>query len=172
MSSITNQLLLRPRFKLIIPKRNTDEVLKVLRECYDKNCYPLQARFVQDHIHFLLKGIERKFWSPEMNLQVMAHEKGTFIRGIIAPNGQIWVLLMFAYGALSIIALFILMYGLTQISLKMDAPILLVLPMIALIAFVIYLTARSGKKIASAQINIYHDYLDASLKDFEHEWVD
>ncbi|MGB0368314.1 MAG: hypothetical protein ACPGD8_02845, partial [Flavobacteriales bacterium] len=154
----------RPRFKdeyTIQP----EEVEKVIRaHLKDPNC-PCTAKFIPGFIVLKILPKDQHFWSPQLSLSFEENvESGkTTIRGLYGPNPTVWAIFTFGYGAVSISALFLGLYGFSQYWLNQDASILWFIPFFGLAALILYLVAQFGQKLGVEQTFALHHFFEESV---------
>ena len=69
-----------------------------------------------------------------------------------------------AYAALGVLSLFTGVFGLSQLMLEMDAPILWAIPIMAAIAIGLYLVAQAGQKVGAEQMFRIHHFYEQVIK--------
>lgn len=157
------ELRLRPRFELILPK-SADSVLNALRIAHDNYEYAFNARFVDEHIIVGMSQNDEHYWSPQVSLRIIAHEKGSMVKGIFGPKSSVWTFFAFMRFAMITVALFILMFALSQYMLDGNyKSFLLLLPILAL-AVMIYFIGQYGKKKAGNQMKQLKDFIFGELE--------
>jgi hypothetical protein len=88
-------------------------------------------------------------------------EDRVIVRGLYGPNPTVWAIFFFGYVALGLSSLFLGLWGLTRLSLEMDASILWALPVFGVIALILYFSAQVGQKLGAQQLfDIHHLYED------------
>ncbi len=100
---------------------------------------------------------ERRFWSPRLHLSFEAHaEGGTVIHGTYGPNANMWSSFLYAYLLVGSVALFSGIYGWCQARLGMQAWALWVFWIMVAAAVTLYVLARLGRTLGSAQTKTLH----------------
>ena len=113
------------------------------------------------HIYIRIHPGQQHFWSPQLHLSFEQEEDDVIIRGLYGPNPTVWAIFFFGYVALGILTLFIGMWGLTRWSLGLDSSVLWAIPVFAVIALILYISAQAGQKLAAQQLfDIHHLYED------------
>lgn len=150
---------IRPRFKEELPL-SIEEYCKVLREQLDAT-EEFTGLVANNYAVIKIPQVERHYWSPQLALTIEKYDEknAVFIRGLYGPKPSVWAVFFMAYAAIGVIALFIGVYGLSQIMLEKPAPILWAIPVLGVMALVIYLVAQAGQKIGAEQMfRIHHFY--------------
>lgn len=124
------------------------------------------AKILKNFIVLHIRPEERHFWSPQLSLSFDLDEEDdsvTIIRGLYGPNPTVWAFFTYGYAALGIIATFLGMYGFSKYSLGQDYTILWSLPVLALLALILYLIAQFGQKIGAEQMFTLHHFFEDSV---------
>ncbi len=115
--------------------------------------------YLPGHLYIKIHPNEQHFWSPQLNLTFEQEDDQVIVRGLYGPNPTIWAIFFFGYVILGILTLFIGMWGLTRYSLGMDHTILWTIPIFAVIALILYISAQAGQKLGAQQMyDIHHFY--------------
>jgi len=109
---------------------------------------------------------ERHYWSPQLTITLEAEDGDEHItvRGLYGPKPSVWAVFFMSYAALAVLSLFAGVYGLSQLMLEKPAPILWSIPVLGLIALVLYLVAQGGQKIGAEQMFRLHHFYEAVMK--------
>lgn len=158
----------RPRFK-ITSEKTVEELNKLLIE--QKNRNEKETYIIEQNSGLTVIKIpknEQHFWSPELHLVFEENNNKTLIRGLYGPKPEIWSFFSFSYIGLAVFSFFALIFGLAQISLKLSAPILWLLPIFAGFAVLIYLIAQFGQKFGAEQTFRLHYFFEESINERIH----
>lgn len=157
---------IRPRFQERI-SRSPESLMQLFeQQLMDSERRCVGTIIPDNHVLIKINPSERHFWSPQLWLTFDTEPNGnTLLRGLYGPSPSVWTLFVFGYGALGVAALFIAMAGLAQLNLDMPAPILWALPVIALLALGIYITAQIGQKLGAQQTFELHHFLETTLEE-------
>lgn len=151
---------IRPRFKHLV-SGNREELEKKLVDRVKEKSDAFLCTNLPGHIYIKIPTEKQHFWSPQLHLSFEQEEEHVIIRGLYGPNPTVWAIFFFSYVALGILSLFIGMWGLTRWSLDMDATILWSIPVFAVIALILYISAQAGQKLGAQQLfDIHHLYED------------
>ena len=154
---------IRPRFKHFYKgtKQGLEEkILKSLdgRDQFIHNHLP-------GHIYIKIHPKHQHFWSPQLHLtfEQSEDEDNVIVRGLYGPNPTVWAIFFFGYIVLGILSLFLGMWGLTRWSLGLNSTILWAIPVFAVIALILYISAQAGQKMGAQQMfDIHHFYEELS----------
>lgn len=150
---------IRPRFREELPLDNS-EYIAILKKAIDES--DGFTGIVSDHYAVIkIPREERHYWSPQLALTIEPYDdkKAVFVGGLYGPKPSVWAVFFMSYAALGVLALFVGVYGLSQLMLDKPAPILWAIPVFALIAVGLYLVAQAGQKVGAEQMfRIHHFY--------------
>jgi hypothetical protein len=124
---------------------------------------PVKGEIGASYILVKIKEEERHFWSPQLSISLEENEKGTIVRGLYGPKPSIWTLFAFSYGAIAVLITFIGIIGLSNMMLKKGIAILWTIPVLLLIALVLYIIAQFGQKVGNQQTFILHHFMEDSI---------
>ncbi|MEM0940139.1 MAG: hypothetical protein AAGI25_10170 [Bacteroidota bacterium] len=149
---------IRPRFKHFFHGKK-ERLEKKILEGLDKSD-GLIYNYLPGHVYIKIHPKNQHFWSPQLHLSFEEEkEDQVIVRGLYGPNPTVWAIFFFGYVALGILILFLGMWGLTRYSLGMDHTILWFIPVLILMAMVLYFFAQTGQKLGAQQMfEIHHFY--------------
>ncbi len=149
---------IRPRFKHLVTG-NKEELEKRLIDGIEEKGSPFISTHLPGHLYIKIHPEEQHFWSPQLHLSFEQEEDHVILRGLYGPNPTVWAIFFFSYVALGILSLFLGMWGLTRLSLGLDSSVLWSIPVFAVIAIILYISAQAGQKLAAQQLfDIHHLY--------------
>lgn len=155
---------LRPRFRL----RSDWTVADIHDRINDALNAQKEKRYegFVEPTHLILRFpyIQRKLWSPQIDMTIKDEEDYTLIRGHIGPSPSVWTLFMFLYFALGMGFLFLLMLGYSQWSMDKSMWALYCSPACLLMMVVLYYGARAGQNRAKHQIDELKNFITNSLE--------
>ncbi|MEM1137398.1 MAG: hypothetical protein AAGI07_16280 [Bacteroidota bacterium] len=155
----------RPRFKQEVQIASS-EVQARIYAVVEKNAGLSSTKAIPGYITLRIRPKDRHYWSPQLNLTFEENETGnTIIRGLYGPNPQIWTLIFFGYAVLSVAAFFILMIGLSQLSLDKDSSILWALIVVGILAGLLYFISQLGQKLGAEQTFLLHHAFEEAVGD-------
>lgn len=90
---IENQIALRPRFKLELPKTK-QEIIEALKNDFTNTDFTI--KFIDNHIFIGFKKEKQHFWSPHLHLEIVEQNKShSYIKGLFGPPPSVWTMFMF-----------------------------------------------------------------------------
>lgn len=156
------QSQIRPRLKLHTRLSLRETVDRIsLRIHRDKA--PCRARIVHDHIILFIPPEKQHYWSPQLSLSLEEDESGTHISGLYGPRPAVWTMFIFFYSFIGFSLLFILIFGLSYLSMGKRADILWFVPILLLILLSIYRVARQGQNLGREEMESIHAFLMSCL---------
>ena len=149
-----NEIRLRLRFYKDVDD-NIENVQQKF-ENYSKNDLTDFAINVhENHIWFYVIGPKKRFWSPQLHLQLEPKtEKETHIRGLFGPDQTLWTFFMFLHFIVAGIFTIFGMIAYSNCTLKqsyiMDA---VVMALMVIVWFLLYFIARQIRWKGNSQMN-------------------
>ena len=166
----SDNIEIRPRFKLI-SKFSTNEVIKKITEALPKQSI-VEGTVKGNHIFLKVLDAEQHYWSPTMEIVVekyIANKNKTCSRCLIGPRQTVWMMLMFFYIGIGVLALFGGMYGLAIWHLGKESIFIWALPVAAFLFIIIYSTAKYGQRRGREQMLYLVSFLYHAIDDNEIE---
>lgn len=156
---------IRPRFYQTSSMSPEDLVIKIKEELRTSktNCYA--ESLLKNFIVLKMKKDEQHFWSPQLSLSIDRLDEGSFIRGLYTPKPTIWSMFVFFYTGIGVCILFAGLYGLSRVSLNLEAPILWAIPILMALALLIYIIAQIGQKLGAQQMFDLHHFIENTIDD-------
>lgn len=158
-----SSFLIRPRFKYLIVSEKNELELKIRNRLQTKKQFTVS--YLPGHIYLKINRSKQHFWSPQLHLSFEQKGPNVVIRGLYGPNPTLWAVFFFGYLALSILAIFIGMWGLSRMALEMDASVLWVIPGLAVCALILYFIGQTGQKIGAQQMFDLHHFYESTTGD-------
>lgn len=162
----SDSIEIRPRFKLISKQSKDDVIAKI------KEALPKQNEVVADakgnHIFLKINPQEQHYWSPVMEVVVekyRANKEKSYIRCLVGPKQSIWVMLMFFYIAIGVLAFFGGLYGLAKWNLGKESIFVWAIPVALILYGIIYLTSKYGQKKGRDQVLYLVSFLYHALNE-------
>jgi hypothetical protein len=137
----------------------------VQKHLEELNC-GCSANILPNFIVLNIRAQDQHFWSPQLSISFEPDEENpefTVIRGLYGPNPTVWALFTYGYAALGILGTFLGMYGFSQYSLGQPSAILWSLPVLAILALVLYIVAQFGQKVGAEQMFTLHHFFEDSI---------
>lgn len=162
--SITNDILLRPRFKINISEHN--EVILKAFELEKKAQSDFIITRIDDHVFIKFPRHKQHFWSPQLHLEISHINKNScLLYGLFGPNPTVWTLFMFLH---FMVAGFFIAFGIwayTNWALKNSYAVQACLMLIMVIIWItLYLIGRIGKDSSKKEMHKLHNFMQNILK--------
>ena len=105
-----------------------------------------------------------RWWSPELTVNLEAHEEGSMIKKITGPNPGTFTLAMFVIIGALVILFFALMFAFSQIQLNTSPLIaLLVIAGSVVVELLVIAILGLGRKKAQPQLEQMNDFVNEIL---------
>lgn len=156
---------IRPRFKERLTlskesfKQKINESLEDTSECV--------GLISESYCVLKIPTDERHYWSPQLTITIdeeLDDQEHITVRGLYGPKPSVWAVFFMGYAALGVLAMFVGVFGLSQVMLEKPAPILWLIPAFAVIALILYLVAQGGQKIGAEQMFRIHHFYESVMK--------
>ena len=161
--STTNEIVLRPRFKIEL-EQNNESVLKDF-----ENKKKTQSEFiisrVDDHVFIKFPKQDQHFWSPQLHLEINKTDENTStLHGLFGPNPTVWTMFMFFHFIVAGLFIAFGIWGYTNWSLKSDYGIQLLIALLMIVSWVVlYFIGRLGKATGKDQMHLLYDFMNKIL---------
>ncbi|WP_242202602.1 GTP-binding protein [Aestuariivivens insulae] len=161
---ISNDIVLRPRFKIEIP-RNNQSVLSDFEQAKSTQSDFIVNR-IDDQVFIKFPKHKQHFWSPQLHLEINeVDENSSLLYGLFGPNPTVWTLFMFLH---FMVAGFFIAFGIwtyTNWTLGNSYTIQLSLMLLMVVIwFVLYFAGRIGKDSSKGEMHKLHDFMTHVLK--------
>lgn len=155
---------IRPRFEMTTEK-TMEQIIQVVKDNLKDNKRHLHGEAMHDHITIKVDKDQRHYWSPQLSILMYREpeDKVTTIRGVYGPMPNVWTLFALSYLAIGVLAVFISIAGLSQKALGIENKILWVIPILAIVASVLYIISQMGQKLGASQTYAIHYFLQDAL---------
>ena len=157
---------IRPRFKLL---SNLEENIILDRV---KTALPTQievkGQINGTHCFLQIPKSKQHYWSPVMEVVVKKDyedETKTCIRCLIGPKQSIWLMLMFGYVGITVLALFGGLYGLVKWDLGKESIFIWTIPIAGFLFLIVYLTSKYGQQKGRGQMLYLVSFLYHAIDD-------
>ncbi len=158
-----SSLRIRPRFKEKVVGSAENYVISI-KKALDQNA-EFTGLTSENYCVIKIRPEERHYWSPQLTLTLEELSKDELeVRGLYGPKPSVWAVFFMSYAALGVLALFAGVFGLSQVMLEKPAPILWAIPVMAVIALVLYLSAQAGQKVGAEQMFRIHHFYEQVIK--------
>lgn len=160
----TNEIVLRPRFKMELNHSNED-VLKVFHEAKNIQSDFILSR-VDDHVFIRFPKHKQHFWSPQLHLEVNdIDSKTSMLHGLFGPNPTVWTLFMFVH--FFVAGMFIAFGIWSYTNWTLGNPYGIQLGLMILMVFVwfgLYVAGRMGRSKGKPEMHRLHDFMNYTLE--------
>lgn len=164
---LSNDIVLRPRFKLALNK-NGNQVITLFF-----NAKQTQERFViscvDDHIFIKLPKQEQHFWSPQLHLEISeSTEDSCQISGFFGPNPTVWTMFMFLHVVVGILFMVDLTWLYSNYNLGNPITIQIIIAVVLVLAWILlYFAGAMGKKKGKPGMRALYDFMDGIIENSE-----
>lgn len=165
MTDNLNKILLKPRFKLELDTEKQILIDKFADNLQSEN-YDYNYKISDNHFFIDIPESEDHFWSPQLHLEIVDHEKGSLIRGLFAPKPTIWTFFMFLHVIVAVcfMVFFVIAYSKWSININYSFALGMCLAMVVL-WFVLYFSGQLGKLKARIQMDELRIFIINTLKE-------
>lgn len=154
--SLPNEIVLRPRFQLVL----YEPAQEVLGKLQDACRPPFHIKRVDDHIFIRFDAPESHFWSPQLQLEILEEEpSGAKVYGLFGPNPSLWTFFMFLHFGVAIVFLIFGVWTYSSITLERPyGPQLGVMLSMVAAWFALYAIGRAGRARGKPQMHELHTF--------------
>lgn len=162
--SLTNEVVLRPRFKFEL-KRNNQEALKLFEDAKNTQSDFIVSR-VDDHVFIRIPKIKQHFWSPQLHLEINGIDKNSsLLQGLFGPNPTVWTMFMFFHFLVAVLFIGFGAWAYSNWSLENPYGIQIgVMALMIVLWFVLYFAGRLGKKTGMEEMHLLHGFMRDTLR--------
>lgn len=158
---------IRPRFKkeLNIPVNELEQKINSALKNTDKFSYSSDP----GHIVVRIQSEDRHFWSPQLSMSFEeVNEKLTVLRGLYGPSPNVWTIFMLLYLGIAVLTLFALFLAASYYFLGQDIKIIWSLPILAILALIVYLIAQFGQKLGAEETFRLNQFIEGAIGEEMH----
>lgn len=162
--STTNDIVLRPRFKIELSKNN-QSILKDF-EALKSNQSEFIITRLDHHVFIKFSKEKQHFWSPQLHLEIdEIDDNSSLLHGLFGPNPTVWTMFMFLH---FIVAGFFIAFGIwayTNWSLKQSYAIQVSLMLLMVVIWVVlYFAGSIGKASSKNEMRALNDFMHLALE--------
>ncbi|MGJ8549827.1 GTP-binding protein [Winogradskyella wichelsiae] len=163
---ISNDIVLRPRFKLKI-LANNNTVLENF-EVHKKTQTKFIISRVDDHVFVRFPKKDQHFWSPQLHLEINKEENNhSIVHGLFGPTPTVWTLFIFLHFVVAVLCLGFGVWAYTSANLGNAFILQLCLSLLMiLIWFLLYLAGRIGRTKGKQEMYLLHHFMEEILKTY------
>lgn len=162
--SLSNEVVLRPRFKIEIEEEN-EKALEAFEKLKKAQSDFVVSR-VDDHVFIRIPKSKQHFWSPQLHLEInKKDDKTSWLSGLYGPNPTVWTLFMFLHFFVAVVFIGFGAWAYSNWSLGNSFAIQIgVMGLMVVTWFVLYFAGRMGKRKGQPEMqelcNFMKDALD------------
>ena len=163
MSDLTNEIVLRPRFKIDLA---TD--LESLMQLFDRDSKaPFVLKRLDEHVYLRFRKEDTNFWSPQLHLELTSFEKNTSsIHGVFGPNPTLWTFFMFLHFGIGTLFVILGIFAYSKYSLGDDITLWVAgMVFLVILWFSLYALGRYGKSQGKDQMRQLNSFLEDIIRD-------
>ena len=159
---------IRPRFRLESELTVKEIQIKIF-EYLKKDSVACEGEYAGNLVTIKVPKEQRNLWSPQLALSIDEEEgQKTAIRGLFGPDSTPWIIYAALYAAIGTAILFFTIFGLAQVNMGEEAPILWTLIPLWGGAIGMYMVSRYGQRRNAHQvqslIDTFENALDLKIK--------
>jgi len=161
--STTNEIVLRPRFKIEL-EQNNESILQEFETTKTSQKDFIISR-VNDHVFIKIPKDKQHFWSPELHLEISEIDQNkSMLQGLFGPKPSVWTMFMFFHFIVAGLFLAFGIWAYTNWSLKSDYAIQLLIAFLMILTWVaLYFIGRIGKATGKDQMHLLYDFMNKIL---------
>ena len=163
MNTQDNTLRLRPRFKEKYTL-SSDEIKQRIRYSLTENKDKWQGEIVDNHIILKIPKHQQHYWSPQLTMELEDQQGETLIRGLFGPKPSVWTMFVFFYSSVGFLTLMGLIFGMSQMMLKMDPYGLWSVPIGLILLVGFFVMSKIGQRMSQEQMHQLNALLIKSLQ--------
>jgi hypothetical protein len=153
---------IRPRFREEVTL-TVQDIIDRMQQALDDSSHGIEGVIIDHHIVLKFPVADQHYWSPQLSLSLEEQEGGALVRGLFGPRPTVWLMFVFLYSVIGAICLFVAITGFSQLSLGIPAPVLWVLPIGAILASILYFSAKAGERLGKDEMIRLKNFLNQVL---------
>ncbi|WP_147678455.1 GTP-binding protein [Algibacter pacificus] len=159
MNTSINDIVLRPRFKIEIPRSNTS-VLEDFEKSKTTQTDIIVNR-LDDHVFIKQPKYIEHFWSPQLHLEINKIDANRCVlQGLIGPSPTMWTLFMFFHFIIASLFIAFGVWAYSNWTLKTDYIFQISLMLLMVIIWVaLYFGGRIGRASSKAEMQTLQDFM-------------
>tara|TARA_R110002072_G_scaffold134913_1_gene275982 strand:- start:217 stop:729 length:513 start_codon:yes stop_codon:yes gene_type:complete len=160
---LNNDIALRPRFKMEIPRYN-EAILSDF-----ENAKTTQSEFViarvDDHVFIKFPKEKQHFWSPQLHLEInKVDDNSCTLHGLFGPNPTVWTLFMFLHFLVAGIFIAFAIWTYTNLTLKQSYAIQASITLLMILIWVsLYFAGSIGKASSTNDMRLLNNFMNSIL---------
>ena len=160
---LNNDIALRPRFKMEIPRYN-EAILSDF-----ENAKTTQFEFVitrvDDHVFIIFPKEKQHFWSPQLHLEInKVDDNSSTLHGLFGPNPTVWTLFMFLHFLVAGIFIAFAIWSYTNMTLKQSYAVQASITFLMILVWVtLYFAGSIGKASSTNDMRLLNNFMNSIL---------
>ena len=161
---LSNDIVLRPRFKMEIPKFN-ETILKDFENAKNTQSEFIVSR-IDDHVFIKFPNEKQSFWSPQLHLEInKIDENNSTLHGLFGPNPTVWTLFMFLHFLVAGLFLAFAIWTYTNWSLEQSYAVQIsVMLLMVLLWITLYFAGSIGKASSTNDMRLLNNFMNSVLE--------
>ncbi|WP_298498160.1 GTP-binding protein [uncultured Algibacter sp.] len=161
---LSNDIVLRPRFKMEIPKFN-ETILKDFENAKNTQSEFIVSR-IDDHVFIKFPKEKQSFWSPQLHLEInKIDENNSTLHGLFGPNPTVWTLFMFLHFLVAGLFLAFAIWTYTNWSLEQSYAVQIsVMLLMVLLWITLYFAGSIGKASSTNDMRLLNNFMNSVLE--------
>lgn len=161
--ALSNDIVLRPRFKIEIARYN-QAILSDFR-----NAKTTQSEFivtrVDDHVFIKFPREKQTFWSPQLHLEInKIDDNHSIIHGLFGPNPTIWTMFIFFHFMIGTAFVVLGIWGYSAWSLKQNVALQVSLMVLMVVIWIaLYFAGSIGKASTKPEMHALNKFMHQIL---------
>lgn len=155
---------LRPRIETTVATPPADLARRVDALLTDRSC-PCRGFATSQQIELHIAAGQRRFFSPQLLVNLTDRGDATELTGHFGPNGNVWTMFLAAYGFVTLSGVTGLFLGVSQRIAREPAWGLWLVPAALALIALIYAAAGFGQRLGRRQVHILHEFLESAIED-------
>lgn len=158
MSTPEYKFNIRPRFKDQVTL-TTAEIKEKIKLAFvdDDTCV---GTVIDNHVILKIPNAQQHYWSPQLTLALEALDNGSLIRGLYGPKPAVWTMFVFFYSFIGFLTMLGLIFGLSQMMLKMNPWGLWSVPVGGVLLAGLFLISKIGQRLGQEQMHQLKEFLE------------
>lgn len=163
---LTNEIVLRPRFKFDVEAPN-EKLLKGFEDQKTQQSDFILTR-LDDHVFIRFPKEKQHYWSPQLHLEINKKDvNSATVHGLFGPNPTIWTMFMFLHFVVAGLFIAFGIWTYTNLSLNASYAIPLFLTLFTIVIwFGLYFTGRIGKTKGKPDMYKLHTFMRDTLRNY------
>ncbi|REG87532.1 GTP-binding protein [Winogradskyella sediminis] len=165
--SLTNEIVLRPRFTFEVQTHN-EILLKGFEDQSDfaENNYIVTR--VDNHIFIKINKKDQHFWSPQLHLEITDNgDNNSIVKGLFGPNPTVWTMFMFFHFVVAALFFGLGVWAYTNFSLGNSYAIQVFLSLLMIVLwFTLYFAGRIGRTKGMPEMRQLHHFMKETVRTY------